>query len=74
MSTINDDSIEIFNANTGEKLKLQFNKIDEKTLEIAPESGFKEGEEYYFVINEHVKDKDGNGLTKPSVVKVTCSK
>ncbi|WP_179122137.1 S41 family peptidase [Caloramator quimbayensis] len=57
-STI-ENSIELLEANTGRRLSLSFEFVDDKTVRAVPKENLKQGGEYYFIVNPTVKGQSG---------------
>jgi carboxyl-terminal processing protease len=72
LASIDSKSIELIDADTGERVPLSFEKTDLKKVVASPKEELEKGQTYYFVVNQGVKGTRGNGLSEGtlSVVQV----
>lgn len=62
--TINDDSFELIDKDTFDKLGLNYKFLDDKTIKLKPTKILKSGQVYWLVINNNIKDIYGKSLKK----------
>lgn len=61
-STVNDDSFELVNKDTLEKINLSYEFLDDKTVKLKPKTTIKCGETYLLIVNNNIKDIHGKSL------------
>lgn len=69
-STVNDENIELVSGESGEKLSVDFVVANGRKIVVNLKDGFKNEGNYYFLVNDKIKSKDGTVLSAGAVVKV----
>lgn len=64
---VDGKSIELIDADTGERVPLSFEKVEAKKVVATPKKELEKGQKYYFVVNPVVKGTRGNGLSEGTV-------
>jgi carboxyl-terminal processing protease len=73
MSSVDSKSVELIDAESGERVPLSFEQVDSKKVVATPKNVLKKGQTYYFVINTSVKGIEGDSLSEGTVSVVTVS-
>lgn len=62
-----ENSIELLDSKTGERVPLSFEFVDSKTVRAIPKNNLKNAGEYYFVVNPSVKGESGVYLKEGTI-------
>ncbi|MCX7883900.1 MAG: S41 family peptidase [Caloramator sp.] len=62
-----ENSVELLEANTGRRLPLSFEFVDDKTVRAVPKESLKIGGEYYFIVNPTVKGQSGANMREGTI-------
>lgn len=69
-STVNDENIELVSGESGENLPVDFTVVNGRKIVVNLKDGFKDDGNYYFLVNDKIRSKDGTVLSAGAVVKV----
>jgi carboxyl-terminal processing protease len=61
--SVQADSVELINSATGERVKCEFSFADDRKMQVNPQAELKPGTEYWLVIHDTIKDKQGQNIT-----------
>lgn len=69
--SIKNGDIELVDAASGERIPLSFENIDDLSIKAVPGTNLVPGQAYYFLVNDLVKSKDSQTLSKGVITKVS---
>lgn len=68
--TVNDENIELVSGESGKNLPVDFTVVNGRKIVVNLKDGFKNDGNYYFLVNDKIKSKDGTALSAGAMVKV----
>ncbi|QGU00454.1 hypothetical protein SYNTR_1860 [Candidatus Syntrophocurvum alkaliphilum] len=67
MNTVNEDSIELIESHSGKAVSISIGEKSSDTIKIKPQEDLEPLTEYWLVVHETVKYKNGNSLDNPLI-------
>ena len=68
--TINQDTLRLVKANTGEEIDFETNFAAEDTVEVSPRKNLSSGKEYWLKINDGIESRTGHSLKQAVIANI----
>ncbi|MCY6959348.1 S41 family peptidase [Clostridium brassicae] len=72
VNTVKEQNIELVAQGVGENIPINL-KVDKSNIVVTSSKDFENGKNYYLLVNDKIKSKDGRSLTAGEVVKIVVN-
>lgn len=74
INTVTEESIELIDIETGERVSLDFEAKGVKNIKVVPSESLEQGKAYWFIVHDSVRGQNGNKLNQGVLCEVSVEK